>query len=39
VFRITLTELLGIGSGFTDHQLQKTLRNPVGPDLFLTPMR
>ena len=39
VFRITLIELLGIGSGFTDHQLQKTLRNPVGPDLFLTPMR
>jgi len=39
VFRVTLIELLGIGSGFRDHQLQKALRNPVGPDLFLTPMR
>ena len=39
VFRVTLIELLGIGSGFTDHQLQKALRNSVGPDLFLTPMR
>ena len=39
VFRITLIELLGVGSGFSDHQLQRALRNPVGPDLFLTPMR
>ncbi len=39
VFRVTLVELIGIGSGFTDHQLQRALRNPVGPDLFLTPPR
>ena len=39
VFRITLIELLGVGSGFGDHQLRRALRNPVGPDLFLTPMR
>ena len=36
VFRVTLIELLGIRSGFADDQLERALRNAVGPDQFVT---
>lgn len=35
VFRVTMIELLGIRNSFVDQQFRRTLRNPVGPDLFV----
>ena len=36
VFRITLFELLGIGPGFSDRQLERTRLSRIGPDFFVT---
>ena len=36
VFRITLFELLGIGPGFSDAQLERTRRTRTGPDFLVT---
>ena len=36
VFRITLFELLGIGPGLADVQLERTRRSRIGPDFFVT---
>lgn len=36
VFRVTLFELLGIGPGFSDVQLERSRRSRTGPDLLVT---
>ena len=36
VFRFTLFELLGIGPGFSDLQLERTRRSQTGPDFLVT---
>lgn len=36
VFRVTLFELLGIGPGFSDVQLERTRRSRTGPDFLVT---
>jgi hypothetical protein len=35
IFRVTLFELLGVGAGFSDSQLNLTRRNRIGPDFFV----
>lgn len=39
VFRVTLSELLGLTSGFQDAQLARSRRLTVGPDFFTTERR
>jgi outer membrane protein assembly factor BamA len=39
VFRVTLYELLGLATGFTDPQLARSRRLAVGPDFFTTDRR
>jgi hypothetical protein len=34
VFRVSLSELLGILPGFNDHQLSRSRRTGIGPDIF-----
>ncbi len=36
VFRVTLIELLGIGPGFSDFQLERSRRTRAGPDYLVT---
>jgi len=37
VFRVSLSELLGILPGFNDHQLSRSRRAGIGPDIFTIP--
>jgi len=36
IFRVTLLELLGVGRGFSDGQLNRSRRALIGPDFFVT---